>query len=325
MVVDPALFEAGGADEVAERGAGVALAVEHRGRELDDALAGALALGAWCVRTMCAPAVVEENRPVGLIIGRRRPICQAVDGWSVRPGCPDGSRFPGPGSGRRYRPGHVRPLRLGVLADDPRRALPRRGGAIDGTSTRTDPPSYPDRTTTSRPGPRCPVVAESQGRPGARPRALGARPVVGEVARRRRPMINARAESLLTSNAYKRPFARRRCIVPADGFYEWQTIEGRKAAPAVVHPAPRRRAARVRGALVDLARPQLGDDAPRIRSCTIITTEPNELMRADPRPDAGDPARVGVGHVARRGEPRRRRAAASCSSRRRPTSWRRGR
>ena len=41
-------------------------------------------------------------------------------------------------------------------------------------------------------------------------------------------MINARAETLLTSNAYKRPFERRRCIVPADGFYEWQAIEGRK-------------------------------------------------------------------------------------------------
>ena len=45
VVVDPALFEAGGADEVAQRGADEALAVEHRRGELDDALAGALALG----------------------------------------------------------------------------------------------------------------------------------------------------------------------------------------------------------------------------------------------------------------------------------------
>ena len=40
-------------------------------------------------------------------------------------------------------------------------------------------------------------------------------------------LINARAETVQTSNAYKRAFARRRCIVPADGFYEWQKLEQR--------------------------------------------------------------------------------------------------
>src|SRR5262249_32648778 len=39
-------------------------------------------------------------------------------------------------------------------------------------------------------------------------------------------MINARAETLLTSNAFKRAFERRRCIVPADGFYEWEKLGG---------------------------------------------------------------------------------------------------
>ena len=45
VVVDPALLEAGGADEVAHRGADVALAVEHRRRELDDPLPGLRSLG----------------------------------------------------------------------------------------------------------------------------------------------------------------------------------------------------------------------------------------------------------------------------------------
>jgi putative SOS response-associated peptidase YedK len=35
-------------------------------------------------------------------------------------------------------------------------------------------------------------------------------------------MINARAETLATRNAYKAALARRRCIIPADAFYEWQ-------------------------------------------------------------------------------------------------------
>src|SRR5580765_6785925 len=42
-------------------------------------------------------------------------------------------------------------------------------------------------------------------------------------------MINARAEGLADKNAYKRAFKKRRCIIPADGFYEWKKVPGRKA------------------------------------------------------------------------------------------------
>jgi putative SOS response-associated peptidase YedK len=38
-------------------------------------------------------------------------------------------------------------------------------------------------------------------------------------------MINARAETLAEKNAYKSPFKKRRCIIPADGFYEWEPKE----------------------------------------------------------------------------------------------------
>ena len=41
-------------------------------------------------------------------------------------------------------------------------------------------------------------------------------------------MINARSETLAEKNSYKGPFARKRCIVPADGFYEWKKIDGQK-------------------------------------------------------------------------------------------------
>ena len=47
-------------------------------------------------------------------------------------------------------------------------------------------------------------------------------------------MINARSETLAEKNSYKRPFARKRCIVPADGYYEWEKRDGAKV-PYFLH------------------------------------------------------------------------------------------
>ncbi|KAA2260965.1 SOS response-associated peptidase [Solihabitans fulvus] len=49
-------------------------------------------------------------------------------------------------------------------------------------------------------------------------------------------MINARSESVLEKPAYKDSATRRRCLLPADGWYEWQPGEGRKQ-PYFIHPA----------------------------------------------------------------------------------------
>jgi len=55
------------------------------------------------------------------------------------------------------------------------------------------------------------------------------------VAQQGARLINARAETLATSRAFRESFARRRCIVPADGFYEWRR-EGRARHPYLIHP-----------------------------------------------------------------------------------------
>ena len=41
-------------------------------------------------------------------------------------------------------------------------------------------------------------------------------------------MFNARLEGVATTNAFRRAYAKRRCLVPADGWYEWQLLDGRK-------------------------------------------------------------------------------------------------
>ncbi|WP_328343279.1 SOS response-associated peptidase [Micromonospora sp. NBC_00421] len=49
-------------------------------------------------------------------------------------------------------------------------------------------------------------------------------------------MINARAETVATSRAYAVPFARRRCLVPADGWYEWVRLAGGGKQPYFMTP-----------------------------------------------------------------------------------------
>jgi len=51
-----------------------------------------------------------------------------------------------------------------------------------------------------------------------------------------KPLINARSESVSRRASFKEAFAHRRCLVPADGFYEWKDQGGAKL-PFWIHPA----------------------------------------------------------------------------------------
>ena len=51
----------------------------------------------------------------------------------------------------------------------------------------------------------------------------------------KRPLINARAETVLEKASFKNAFRRRRCLVPADGFYEWQARPAKAKQPYAVH------------------------------------------------------------------------------------------
>src|SRR4051812_22981251 len=89
-------------------------------------------------------------------------------------------------------------------------------------------------------------------------------------------MINARAESLAEKSAYKSLFRKRRCIIPADGFYEWKKVPGQKAK----QPMFIRRTDGEPLAFAGLWSVWRSKEDPgqELHSCTIITGEPNEKV-----------------------------------------------
>lgn len=94
-------------------------------------------------------------------------------------------------------------------------------------------------------------------------------------------MINARAESIATRPAYRGALARRRCLIPADAFYEWQHRARPDGRPAGKLPyAIRRRdgAPMALAGLWEVWRNPEDPDAEPLQSCAIVTTAANELM-----------------------------------------------
>lgn len=84
--------------------------------------------------------------------------------------------------------------------------------------------------------------------------------------------INARAETVASKPAFRDAFRRRRCLIPADGFYEWQQLD-RGKQPYFIHLRDRRPFA-----FAGLwERWEQGGES--LESCAIIVTAANALMR----------------------------------------------
>lgn len=87
-------------------------------------------------------------------------------------------------------------------------------------------------------------------------------------------MINARAETVATKNSFRSAFKKRRCIVAADGFYEWKRLDPKTKQPMYIH--------RVDGdplAFAGLYERWVDAEQHReFHTCTIITTTPNNVM-----------------------------------------------
>src|SRR3990172_4393822 len=86
-------------------------------------------------------------------------------------------------------------------------------------------------------------------------------------------LVNARVESVAELPAFRRAFRERRCLVPADGFYEWQTRGKRFRQPYHVRPA-----ARALLAIAGLYERWEGEEGERVDTCTLLTTRANETL-----------------------------------------------
>jgi putative SOS response-associated peptidase YedK len=88
-------------------------------------------------------------------------------------------------------------------------------------------------------------------------------------------MINARAESLAEKPAFRTALKRRRCLIPASGFYEWKkSPDGKTKTPMYIHVTSGKPFA-----FAGLWETWHSADGSEIRSCTIITGQPNALVK----------------------------------------------
>ena len=119
--------------------------------------------------------------------------------------------------------------------------------------------------------PSQPVLVVRQVLPGERPSASLSRwGLVPRVAPEGKPLINARAETAATRGVFKHAFAHGRCLVPADGFYEWQGEKGSKRQPFHVRLEG--------GGLFGLAGLLEPGPEPGTSTLAILTTSPNAVV-----------------------------------------------
>jgi len=86
-------------------------------------------------------------------------------------------------------------------------------------------------------------------------------------------MINARSETVSEKPSFRSAFKRRRCVIPAGGFYEWQATDGPRKKPWLFRVADGNPMS-----LAGLWEHWEGPDGQVVESCSILTTIANELM-----------------------------------------------
>src|ERR1700692_816954 len=125
-------------------------------------------------------------------------------------------------------------------------------------------PNFPPRFNVAPTQP-VPVVIIESGNRHFRLMRWGLWPAWVKDPRKFTLLINARAETVLEKPAFKNAIKRRRCLIPADGYYEWQAFEGRKR-PHFIH----RRDEAPMG-LAGLAETWIGPNGEELDTVAIVT------------------------------------------------------
>ena len=88
-------------------------------------------------------------------------------------------------------------------------------------------------------------------------------------------LVNARAETVAKLGAFRGAYARRRCVVPATGFYEWLPAEGRRPKqPMWIHPTQDEPLA-----FAGIYEPGVDEHGELVETFAIVTTEPTQELR----------------------------------------------
>ncbi|GAP10255.1 uncharacterized conserved protein [Bellilinea caldifistulae] len=91
-------------------------------------------------------------------------------------------------------------------------------------------------------------------------------------------MINARAETIREKPSFRSAFNRRRCLIPADGFFEWK--KAGMAAKSAAEPYYFRLRGGLPFAFAGLWEVWQSPEGSELKTCTILTTDANELVGA---------------------------------------------
>lgn len=137
-------------------------------------------------------------------------------------------------------------------------------------------PELPPRFNVA-PGTDVLVVREKQGERGAALLRWGLVPWWADDPSIGARMANARSDTAFAKPAFRDPMRQRRCLIPADVFYEWQVVPGqRRKQPFAV--ALKSGEPFALGGIWDSWRPRDGQSTEGVATCAILTTEPNALL-----------------------------------------------
>lgn len=152
-------------------------------------------------------------------------------------------------------------------------SLTRRPEEIRALFQHVDEPDFPPRAHVAPGQPIAAVRMEN----GARRFALlrwGFIPSWVKEVKPGKPLINARGETVLEKPSFRNAMRRRRCLVPADGYYEWSGEEGRKTPYSV------QRKDKGLFALAGLWEHWMGADGSEIETAVLMTIAPNAELAA---------------------------------------------